>query len=242
MRVDLTAAYVLHTRNYTDSRILVELFSAEYGRVTAVARCSTKGSKKGGRFTLLRPFQPLLVGWLGTAELKTLTHTESGGRQHAIHGDNLYCGMYLNELLLRVLAVADPHQVLFETYQAALMQLTQDKVIEPVLRNFELDLLTELGYAIPFEVDAQSGQPIRPDADYLFTAADGFVHFPRQASPMTTDRAVFSGESILAVGQREFADPRMRQAAKKICRLALEPLLGSKPLKSRELFAKPGDL
>lgn len=230
MRTELIKAYVLHARNFTDSRVLVELFSAEYGRMGVVAR----SSKKGGRFRVLRPFQPLLVSWQGKSDLKTLTHSESGGQPLSIVGDSLYCGMYLNELLLRVIATGDPHENLFLTYQNAITQLATSAAIEPVLRNFELDLLGELGYGIPFDVDAQTGEPIAPDAHYTFAAADGFVlHLPSQGA-----RNVFSGDVIQTVGRREFTEPAVRSAAKQICRLALEPLLGGKPLKSRELFVK----
>ena len=251
MRVDLETAFVLHTRNFTDSRILVELFTSEHGRISVVARTGRNGGKnsgkKGGRFGLLRSFQPLLVSWQGNSDLKSLVHTESDGSGIALKGNALYCGIYLNELLLRVVAVADPQPRLFQTYHNAIVQLERGEAMEPVLRGFELDLLTELGYGIPFDVDAESGEPIEADTDYVFAAASGFTALssdslstgPLGARPTSIAgaRNIFRGDRILAISRREFDDALVRTAAKSLCRLALEPLLGSKPLKSRELFA-----
>lgn len=238
MRVNLQMAFVLHTRNYTDTRILVELFTAEYGRFGVVAR----SSKKGGRFALLRPFQPLLVSWQGKGELKSLLDVEAGGPPINVTGERLYCGLYLNELLLRVLAPADPHPVLFDAYQHALRLLAQGVHMEPVLRNFELDLLAELGYGISFDVDTGTGEPIAPDAYYVFEAASGFTYLssdPPSRSASANIRSVFKGEIITALGGRQFTTPEVLAAAKQLCRQALHPLLGNKPLKSRELFRSP---
>ena len=235
MRVDLQKAFVLHTRNFTDSRLLVELFTLDQGRLGAVAR----SSKKSGRFALLRPFQPLLVSWQGKSDLKSLIHIEGEAPPINVTGNRLYCGMYLNELLLRVTTVSDPHPDLFHTYHRALTSLAQDKAIEPVLRDFELDLLAELGYGIPFDVDAETGQPITPEGFYSFTADSGFSAWIGELPPMMqlgVSKGIFSGATILAVGRREFDVPQVLLAAKFICRRALQPLLGDKPLKSRELF------
>ncbi len=236
MRVDLEAAFVLHTRNFTDSRVLVELLCSDHGRISAVAR----SGRKGGRFGLLRPFQPVLVSWQGKSDLKSLVHTESAGPGISLKSNSLYCGIYLNELLVRVLAVADPQPVLFLAYQKALEQLAWDEDMETVLRGFELDLLTELGYGVPLDVDAGSGESIDANSDYVYTAANGFTVLPPGVpapGPGNADHR-FRGEAILAIGRRNFTEAGVRSAAKRLCRLALEPLLGGKPLKSRELFAE----
>lgn len=238
MRVNLQTAYVLHTRNYTDTRILVELFTEAHGRLGAVARTA----KKSGRFTLLRPFQPLLVSWQGKSDLKTVLDIESGGHLFHLGGVHLYCGMYLNELLLRVLAPADPHPEVYLCYQEALQLLAQGNAVEPVLRSFELDVLAALGYGIPFDVDTETGEPIQPQMFYAFDAASGFTSVAHNVQAMTDStraRKSFSGEIVLALGQRRFDDPQVLAAAKQLCRAALQPLLGGKPLKSRELFAAP---
>jgi DNA repair protein RecO (recombination protein O) len=240
MRVNLQSAFVLHTRNYTDSRVLVELFTAESGRVGTVAR----SAKKGGRFAILRPFQPLLVSWQGKSELKSLVDVESDGQPLTVGGARLYCGMYLNELLLRVLAPVDPQPELFAAYWQALQKLALDQDVEPVLRNFELDLLAQLGYGIPFDVDAETGEPIQGDQYYTFSAASGFTLPAVSATAHTNTpdsaKGLFVGEVIKAIGQRDFADPQVLLAAKHLSRLAFQPLLGDKPLKSRELFAPHG--
>jgi DNA repair protein RecO (recombination protein O) len=55
------------------------------------------------------------------------------------------------------------------------------------------------------------------------------------ANDKSHTRGYYSGELLLAIGSRQFDQPS-RLAAKYLCRQALSPLLGNKPLKSRELF------
>lgn len=230
MRVELVQAYILHVRNYTDSRVLVELFSVGFGRLSSVARTG----KQQSRFSVLRPFQPLLVSWQGKGDLKTLTHVEQAGPLRLQAGTSLFCGMYLNELLLRVLPAGDPHDNLFADYDQALKRLECTTTVEPVLRQFELDLLAELGYAIPFDADIEVGAPISSQCRYLFDPAGGFS--PVAEVETGRNGAVFEGADIIAIREKDFSQQRVASAAKHLCRLALHPLLGGKPLKSRELF------
>src|SRR4051812_48805305 len=104
----LQPAYVLHRRDYRESSFLVELFALEYGRLTVIAR----GARKAKSLLpgLLQPFIPLLVSWSGKTELLTLTHAEAHGEIKNLHGDCLFAGFYLNELLMCLLQKWDSHQ------------------------------------------------------------------------------------------------------------------------------------
>ncbi|HSB96610.1 MAG TPA: recombination protein O N-terminal domain-containing protein, partial [Spongiibacteraceae bacterium] len=69
----LQPAYVLHTRDFRDSSLLIELFTPEQGRVAAVAR-GVKAARRGSGMqrALLQPFQPLWIAVQGRGELKNL--------------------------------------------------------------------------------------------------------------------------------------------------------------------------
>ena len=137
-KVLLQPCYVLHMRAYRDTSLLLELFSLEHGRISAVAR-SARGPKS--RFKgILQQFVPLLLSWQGRAELMNLSGAEGNGMPHYLTGDALLCGIYLNELLMRLLHRHDAHPGLFTAYQQALVGLQQNQQ-QITLRLFEKRLL-----------------------------------------------------------------------------------------------------
>lgn len=235
MRVDLQPAYVLHTRPYRDTSMLVDLFTREHGRVALVAKGVRAG--KSRRRALLNPFIALLVSFQGRGGLKLLTGLEAHGASPSLQGAALYCGFYINELLLRLLAEHDPHPYVYENYQATLMALSREKQLEPWLRRFELSVLEELGYGINLLADATHDTPLQADAWYQFESELGFTQVPTGAHSEGA-QSLFSGRDLLAIASDDFSHAQTRQAAKRLTRSALQPLLGSRPLKSRELFRK----
>src|SRR5262249_56721078 len=104
------------------------------------------GAERGGVLQALRPWR---LAWSGAGELKTLVRAEWRGGLPLVAGSALLCAFYLNELLLKLLPREDPHPRLFEEYEAALTKLAAGAEQAPVLREFELRLLAELGYALP---------------------------------------------------------------------------------------------
>jgi DNA repair protein RecO (recombination protein O) len=133
---------VLHTYPYRETSLIVEALTAEFGRVAMVARGAKRPrSELRG---LLQAFQPLLLSWSGTNELKTLLKAEWRGGLPRVGGSALLCGFYLNELLLKLLPREDPHPRLFATYEAALTEPTGSERHGAAMFRFEL--LAELGY------------------------------------------------------------------------------------------------
>ncbi len=223
-------AFVLHTRPYRETSQLVELFCADVGRQTLVARGSR--SARSPLKALLQPFTPLSVSWRGKGELKSLEQLEVEGPPLQLREVSLYSALYLNELLYYLLERQTAYHELFDYYRQALQLLTLGGSPEPVLRQFELLLLEALGYGLDFSTDALSGLPIEPQLHYLYRAEYGFVQAPGNGSGM--DR--YEGRHLVAMGSGclETADELL--AAKRFCRQALKPYLGNRPLKSRELF------
>ncbi len=230
MQIELQPAYVLHTRAYRDTSMLVDFITPHYGRFTAVARGVR--SRKTIKRNLLNPFTYLLISFQGKSDLKLLTSFESSGKNFSLTERHLFSGFYLNELLMRLLPAMDAHLDIFSLYEASLQALHESQEIEIVLRKFELRLLAELGYEINFQADARSGFAIEADKFYSLDAQRGFarVDYP---TPMHDH---ISGQHILAIAEQDYGEMGTRQAAKRITRLLLQPLLGKKPLASRELF------
>ena len=121
MRTQQQSAFILHQRNYSETSLLLELYTRRHGRIGLIAKGARRPSNKN-RGTL-KPFQPLLVGWSGRGELMVLTGAEPDGASVDLVGSSLYCGFYLNELLMRLLHRHDPHEALYDRYNQALLGL-----------------------------------------------------------------------------------------------------------------------
>lgn len=78
---------------------------------------------KGG--SLVRPFVPLELELRGRGELKNVGRMDSAGIAAWLHGDALFSGLYLNELLMRLLPAEAPFVALFEHYALTLQALAE---------------------------------------------------------------------------------------------------------------------
>jgi len=219
-------AYVLHARAYRETSSIIDLLTLRHGRVSVVAR-GVRRSRKTGQ---PHPFGRLTIGCSGRGQLLTLTGFDSLSHRW-LTGDALYAGLYLNELLLRLLRDEDPHPRLFEGYERTLDGLMAGDA-EPVLRLFERLVLKECGYEVTFGFDAESGDAIEAGSSYRFVPDVGF----RAVGEDVDDRLVFAGSTLLAIAADDYADVAVRRAAKQIMRRALAPHLGDKPIGSRALY------
>lgn len=232
MRIDLTPGFVLHARAYRETSLLLEALTRGQGRVGLVARGARSGrSRLRG---ILRPFQPLLLSWTGRGELGTLTGAEGVEPASLTRGRALTGGLYVNELLVRLLPRNDPHPDLFDAYRAVLPQLARAVDPEPVLRLFEKQLLSELGYALVLDRDAE-GMPLRPEAVYHY-------HLESGARPVEARREgmlLVHGSSLRALAEGRLDDPAALAEIKRLNRAALAQYLGGRALRSRELWRRP---
>jgi DNA repair protein RecO (recombination protein O) len=230
-QIALEPALVLHTRAYRDTSFIIELFSKHQGRVPVVARgARTRKTWQG----LCQPFVPVLVSWIGKEELMTLKDIEANGISYWLTGRKLLSGFYLNELLVRLLPRHDPHPLLFDYYQQALVALMQPEDEQYALRLFEKHLLDELGYGLALSHETGSETAIESDAMYHYVPQLGVS---KTTLELMTERPneQFSGKTLLAIEAGKWSQVDMAQA-KRLMRQALAPLLGDKPLRTRELF------
>ncbi|MEW9679570.1 DNA repair protein RecO [Pseudomonas sp. TE50-2] len=218
-------AYVLHSRAYKETSALVDFLTPQ-GKVRAVLR---RARGKGG--SLVRPFVPLEVELRGRGELKNVGRLDAVGIAAWLHGDALFSGLYLNELLMRLLPAEAPHPVLFEHYTLTLQALAAGRALEPLLRSFEWRLLDELGYAFSLEQDVNDS-PVVAEGLYRLQVDAGLERVE------LFQPGLFKGGELLALAQADWEAPGALLAAKRLMRQALAVHLGPKPLVSRELFRK----
>jgi len=216
------AAFVLHTRPYRETSLLVDLFVAQMGKVSVVAR---GGRRPGSALRqALQPFNLLAVRLKGREELKTLLGAETTEHLPALQGRSLLCGLYANELLQRLLQPLEPMPRLFLFYRYLLNELISGADLEGALRTFEHQLLKELG--------------CWDDLNALNAPYYGYTNeFGWSATP----ELVVGGYAqtwLREIEADRYTDPNVRKAAKQLMRTKLNLLLGDKPLRSRALFER----
>ncbi len=232
VKASLQPGYILHSRPYRDTSLLLEAFTAQQGRLSLVSRGARRRTRGGSGSALLQPFTPLLLSFGGRSELKTLTAVEAAGTALLLKGERLFSGLYLNELLVRLLHRQDPHPGLFAAYGRALDGVASSQSVEEVLRQFEFALLHELGYSVDLTVEGDTGEAIRAGCWYHYRADCGLVAGRDVAEPAAP---AYAGDDLLAMAGGEFGGAA-RLTAKRLLRQALAEHLGRVPLKSRDLF------
>ena len=229
MRVLLQSAFILHRRPYRNSSLLLEAFSQEWGRIGLVARgaAAPRSRLKG----LLQPFAPLLLSWIGAGELATLIAAEDTGLPAPLPPNRVLAGLYINELLVRLLPRLDPLPDLFAAYATLLAELATAPGEEPPLRRFEKRLLEELGYGLTLDCEAISGIPIVAEDHYRYVLDRGPL-----AAGRTGAGIPISGQGLLALRDGILADPVVLREVKRLTRAALAVQLHGRELKTRELY------
>ncbi|RYZ11171.1 MAG: DNA repair protein RecO [Comamonadaceae bacterium] len=204
LRISHEPAYVLHRYDWSESSLILEVFTRHHGRIALVA----KGAKRpSSNFRpVLLPLQPLQLNYGGDAEIRTLKGAEWMGGHVMPTGESLWSGYYANELLLRLLARDDPHQRLFDSY-AGLVQVlagdhgpAQGATQSAALRAFELLLLREVGLLPVLDLQTLTLAPLDAQVRYSLVPEAGL----REAG--ADEAASLPGADWLAL-QRSLDDP-----------------------------------
>jgi DNA repair protein RecO (recombination protein O) len=225
-------AWVLGRQSYRDSSYLVHFLTASDGRLSAVVKGAHRKQRGGMMAALMQPFQPLLLKFGGNSELKYVAAAESAGISHTLVGETLFSGLYLNELLTRLLPKFDAVPKLFAAYGDAIDVISTSADPELTLRRFELLLLEDLGYQIQWQCDFEE-RPIQETAHYRYQPERGFV-----PSREADTSLVISGVQLLTLADWQRSgcaiDEICQAKLKGIMRLAIDQRLSGRPLKVRE--------
>jgi len=229
MNPTLQSAYVLHVRSYRETSGLIDFITEQEGRMTLLAKGFKSGKKQSKSF--IQPFRKLTIAWSGRGELKTLVVAEEQDTPIALEETALISGLYVNELMTRLLHPHDPHPEIFEIYEQTINALANTEAVEQVLRQYEKNILESLGYGLLLDRDVD-GNEIEPQASYCYLLESG---------PLKTDRrmhegVVISGDTLLSLQADQLKTPQAFKESKQLMRYILSRYIGDKPLKTKELF------
>ncbi len=231
VREQLTPAYVLHRRDYSDSSLIVDFLTLQHGHVSCMARGVKKS--RNNRSALLQPFVPLLIDFSGRGSLKNLQNCESADQPLNLQGRAVYAGFYLNELVMQIIRKYELTAQVFVNYAKTLLDLAEGLEMENLLRSFELRLLQEAGVGLQFY--AGQGYELQADVDYLYSPLHDSLVPADGRLPSANDITV-SGQTLLALNQGLLQLESERSQAKHLMRAVLNYHLDGYDFKSRRYF------
>ncbi|MEM1082327.1 MAG: DNA repair protein RecO [Pseudomonadota bacterium] len=230
-RIDGARCYVLHRRAYRESSQIVELFTADHGRIAAVARASR--SPRSPFRGLTEPFLELSAGWVRRGELATLTGLEPTQLPSPrLARKPLWCGLYINELMLRLVAKDDPEPDLFQAYSALISALPDTDHLEQWLRSFEWCLLRVLGVAPALDVCSRSQDTVAADRYYALDSDTGMIEVDARV------KGAVRGNWLIALTQHQALPADQSAAGRQLLRRLIEAQLDGKPLKTPQMFGR----
>lgn len=230
-RQDLHPAYVVHTRAYRDTSLIVEFFTPGYGRTTLLVRGAKSGKVK--KALVLQPFRSLHVAWTGRGDLPLLTAVEEAGASVRLQGAALACGYYVNELIYYLLPKHEPAAELFVQYWPVVEAIQNEATRDNALRQFEFSLLDQTGYSPLLSHEKGSGAAIDSTLQYRYQIPDG---------PVPDDIAgvagiPVSGQTLLELANAEFDKLSHNREARDLARALIHYHLNGRELISRSLFS-----
>ncbi len=239
-QIQINLCYILHTRPYQDNSMIMQCLSREKGLISLLSK-GARSSKKQ-LLSLLQPFQILSVSYTGKGDLYILTGVELYKVEHhyvsnpLLSGKAIYCAYYVNELLLRLIPPEEVYPELFNLYQHTLYGLKKDSY-EIALRNFEIRLLTIIGYQLNLQYDIHTGKEIEANKKYYYDPLSGPYEISNNELNINNYQNVrISGQTLIAIKTYNFENLQVLKESKYLLRQVLQSHLGDKPLNSRVVY------
>lgn len=225
------SAYVIHTRPFQDSKILLDVLTLEQGLLRGVWRLPKKEAR-----VIPGPFLCYEMEYIGRSDLKTVKSLESLTSALTLEGLPLYAAFYAHELLEKLLPLNLPLPDVFTLYKWLIESLHTGAAIAPLLRRFEVGLFSELGVAINM-VSTGRGELVQADQLYQFHYKFGLRPYYGE-TPKQMPMLFVEGRVALDYHSGKWMDKQVLSLAKELHRNWLDSLLSGKPIESRRLLPK----
>ena len=215
----MATGVVLHVRPLRERSRLLETLTLETGRRTVVGY---------GRLGQLRPFTLFALHWREHPDLPRLSEADEL-QAFALEGKMLVCGLYLNELALKLFPRDAPVGETLPALLLAYAALEQGEAPEQVLRRAEWALLSEIDSGLV----ALSGQCLDSDARYRYLPDAGLV-----PSALSAVGRSVSGRCLQALAGNHPVPEDLVREARDFMRGLIEIHLRGQEILSRLLLAR----
>jgi DNA repair protein RecO (recombination protein O) len=203
------------------------MLTPEHGLISCLGYNS---KKKNASVDLL--FTPLLISWSGRGELYTLTQAESTAVKRMTSPKLAITGMYLNELILKLVPKSSPSNEIFDLYENVIGLLVQGDCQEKVLRLFELELLDLVGHGLSLDKEVDHVTPILEEGFYRYDVGLGPARIQHENNAWN----VIKGATLIGLQAPMSMDMAYLSEAKQLMRGIINFHLDSRPLHSREIL------
>ena len=165
MSLEKSEAIVLRVVPWSETSMVVTLFTRDFGKISAIARGARRlRSPFESALDLLAKSQVVFIKKSSDAldlltEAKLIRRFRSG--QVALLP--LYCGYYVAELLLGLTEDNESADELYDVSDRTLIDLDSGKSAAEVVLRFEMQVLKLLGHLPTFHLCASCGNPVQSD-------------------------------------------------------------------------------
>ena len=177
MSTEKSLALVLRVVEFSETSVVVTLFTRECGKIAALAKGARR--PKGPFESAIDLLAVCRVVFIrkSTDALDLLTEAKLQRRFRAAARDlsRLYAGYYVAELLNDLTDNGDPHPELFDAALHVLAELDGDGPVAEYVLAFEMTALRLLGHLPSLDYCAGCGRPISPAARFAFGQLSGGV-------------------------------------------------------------------
>jgi len=188
-RVYKTEGIVLKRTNLGEADCIITLYTPDIGKVRAVAKGARKPkSKLGGHLDLLTQ-SSLLLARGQNLDIITQSQTIQSFLQLKRDLKAISCALYLAELVDQFTPEQAENYPLYRLLQANLLRLCEGGNRDVQLRQFELQLLSHLGYQPELHQCLGCNSPLAP-RDNFFSPGSGGVLCPNCAAKEPTARPI----------------------------------------------------
>ena len=226
-------AIVLHLVPYRESSIIVRLLTEGAGKISGIYR-GGRGNKRKSK-AVMQPLYSGVVEYLGKPDLFTISNFEAN-RYPALTGQGLYSGLYVAELLVKLLGEGQGEEQLLEETVRVIKDLETNIGLASKLRRFEFRLMEILGYGVDFTCEAVVHEAIDPKGTYVYKDQVGFVRKRTDGPLHGAEIGAIPGVILQRFARGDFSGEAGGVIAKRISTIALSSLMGNKTLSSRKIF------
>ena len=207
MPAEKSLAIVLRLVEFSETSLVVTLFTRDFGKITALAKGARR--PKGPFEAALDLLALVRVVFLHKSSdaLDLLTEAKLERRFRAAARDlaRLYAGYYVAELLAELTDEDDPHPELFDEANRTLELLDRDGPVAAALLSLELSALRLLGHLPSLAECVGCGTPVATEGRIAFGLIAGGVLCAKCRSGQ---RSVVSVSAAALKALRQLSEPR----------------------------------
>lgn len=177
MASEKSSALVLRTVDFSETSLVVTLFTRDFGKIGALAKGARRPkSAFEGALDLLALCRVVFLH-KSSDVLDLLTEAKLQRRFRAASRDltRLYAGYYVAELLDELTHIGDPHPDLFDAAVEALAELDGEGDVAAVTLRLEMTALRILGHMPSLDECVGCGKPVEAEGRVALGTLDGGV-------------------------------------------------------------------